>query len=138
MSTVDVEDIAGRVLSRLEEAWNAADGQAFGAPFAVDADFVAIRGDDHHGRAAIAEGHHALFESIYQGSHQAYELLQARSLTDAVVLVQARGILTAPSGPLASESRATATLVLVKQDNDWQIACFHNTLVAPPRQGVER
>ena len=135
ISNVGVEEIAAHVLSRLEAAWNAADGQAFGAPFAVDADFVAIRGDFHHGRDAIAHGHQAIFDTIYQGSRQTYELLQARPLSDDVVLVLAQGTLNAPSGPMAGESRATSTLILVKQDSDWRIACFHNTLVAPSQQG---
>ena len=132
-TTVAVEAIARRVLTRLEAAWNAADGQAFGAPFAADADFVAIRGDHHHGRAAIADGHQALFASIYQGSRVTYELLQARPLSDEVVIVLAQGTLNAPGGPMAGESCVTSTLVLVKQDTEWLIAAFHNTLVATPQ-----
>jgi uncharacterized protein (TIGR02246 family) len=133
MSTANVEDIARRVLNHLSDAWNAADGQAFGAPFAADADFVAIRGDHHHGREAIAHGHQAIFDSIYRGSQQTYDLLQSRALTDDVVLVLAQGNLNAPSGPMAGESQSTATLVLFRDGDDWQIASFHNTLVAPTR-----
>ena len=33
------------LVSELEKAWNAADGAAFGRPFAEDADFVNIRGE---------------------------------------------------------------------------------------------
>jgi uncharacterized protein (TIGR02246 family) len=129
----DVEEIARRVLNQLGDAWNAADGQAFGAPFAADADFVAIRGDHHHGQGAIAHGHQAIFDSIYRGSQQTYDLLQARALTDDVVLAIAQGNLNAPGGPMAGESQSTATLVLVRDGEDWQIASFHNTLVAPTR-----
>jgi uncharacterized protein (TIGR02246 family) len=69
----------------------------------ADAGFVTIFGDRHHGRDAIAHGHQAIFDTLYQGSRVAYELLQARKVTEDVVLVQARGILSAPSGPLAGE-----------------------------------
>lgn len=44
------EDISRTVIEQLESAWNAADGAAFGAPFAPDADFVTIRGELHSGR----------------------------------------------------------------------------------------
>jgi uncharacterized protein (TIGR02246 family) len=129
----EIEAIAGQILGRLEVAWNAADGQAFAAPFAVDADFVAIRGDHHHGRDAIAHGHQAIFDTVSQGSRQTYALLQARPLSSDVVLVLAQGTLNAPSGPMAGETRAISTLVLVRQETDWQVASFHNTLVAPSR-----
>ena len=131
MNSTIAESLAQKILSRLAAAWNAANGMAFGEPFMDDADFVAIRGDHHHGKMAIAHGHQAIFDSIYQGSHLEYELLQARHLTDDVVLVLAEGNLSAPSGPLAGESRSTATLVLVQQEPDWRIAAFHNTLQAP-------
>jgi uncharacterized protein (TIGR02246 family) len=135
MNTEAVEAIAGQVLGRLEAAWNAADGRAFGAPFAADAEFVAIRGDHHHGREAVTHGHQALFDSIYRGSRVGYEVLQARALTDDVILVLAQVTLNAPTGPLAGESRSTATLVLVRLGDAWPIAAFHNTLVAPPQAG---
>ena len=129
----DIEAIAEQFLDRVEAAWNAADGQAFGTSFAVDADFVTIRGDHHHGRDAIAKGHQSMFDTIYQGSRQSYELLQARALSSDAILALAQGTLTAPNGPMAGESRAISTLVLVRQDTDWWIAAFHNTLAAPSR-----
>ena len=134
MSGQAAEEIARRILDQLGDAWNAGDGAAFGAPFAADADFVAIRGDHHHGREAIGRGHQTLFETIYQGSTVKYALRQARVLADGVILVHARGALAAPMGPLAGEHTSTITLVLVRPDPeaDWQIALFHNTLATPP------
>jgi uncharacterized protein (TIGR02246 family) len=128
------EEIASRILDRLGEAWNAGDGDAFSALFAADADFVAIRGDHHSGRDAIGQGHQALFETIYQGSTVAYALRHARVLASGVILVHARGQLTAPTGSLVGEHTSTITLVLVRPDPeaDWQIAAFHNTVVTPP------
>lgn len=135
MSEPPIEEVARGILQRLAAAWNAGDGGAFGAPFAADADFVAIRGDLHHGRDAIAGGHQAILGTIYQGSTVAYTLLQARTPAEDVILAHARGELTAPTGPLAGEHASTVTLVLVRPDRDadWQVAAFHNTLVEPPR-----
>lgn len=135
MSEQAVEEIAHRILKRLGDAWNAADGRGFAEPFAADADFVNIRGDYHRGREAIAQGHQSIFDTIYKGSRVAYTTLQARALTDDVILVHVRGELAVPTGPLAGEYRSVAMLVLVHLDQgpDWEIAAFHNTLVAPPR-----
>ena len=134
MSSQAAEAIARHILDRLAEAWNAGDGDAFGEPFAADADFVAIRGDHHRGRDTIGRGHQALFDTIYKGSKVAYALRQARVLTDGVILVHARGVLAAPTGPLAGEHTSTIMLVLVRsaQEAEWQITLFHNTLVTPP------
>lgn len=125
------EKVARDLIKQLEDGWNAADGEAFGEPFAEDADFVAIRGDHHRSREAIAKGHQAIFDSIYKDSRVTYDLIQARALADSVVLAQAKGGLNAPSGPLAGEHDSMATLVLVQEDGEWQIASFHNTLIAP-------
>jgi uncharacterized protein (TIGR02246 family) len=125
------EKIARDLIEQLEDGWNTADGEAFGNAFTEDADFVAIRGDYHRSREAIAKGHHAIFNSIYKDSRASYELLRARALADGVILAQARSDLSAPSGPLAGEHSSVSTLVLVRDGKDWRIAGFHNTLVAP-------
>ncbi len=128
------EDVANELIGRLEQAWNEADGQAFGEPFTADADFVDIRGEHHRGQEAIAAGHQAIFDSIYKGSSANYKLVQARELSDDVILAHATGVIRTPSGPLAGEQSAVQSLVLVRGGDGWKIAGFHNTLVAPQRQ----
>ena len=124
------EKIAHDVIKQLEDSWNTANGEAFGEAFTEDADFIAIRGDYHQGREAIAKGHHAIFNSIYKDSRATYELIRARALSDGVILAQTRSDLSAPSGPLAGEHSSVSTLVLVRDEGAWQVAGFHNTLVA--------
>ncbi len=128
------ENVAHELIDRLEQAWNEADGRAFGKPFTADADFVDIGGEYHRGQEAIAAGHQAIFDSIYKGSSANYELIQARELSDDVILAHATGVLRVPSGPLAGEHGAVQSLVLVRGDEEWRIAGFHNTLVAPQLQ----
>jgi uncharacterized protein (TIGR02246 family) len=51
-----VHDTARRVteiVKQLEQAWNTADGEAFGRPFTEDADFVNIRGLHFRSRKVI-------------------------------------------------------------------------------------
>lgn len=121
--------IAQTIMQRLEQAWNRADGTAFGEPFSTGADFVAIRGDLHTGRDAIAAGHQQLFDTIYAGSTVRYQVLQVRRLGDGVILAHARCSLNAPGGPLAGEHASTITAVLARYDDEYEIAAFHNTLV---------
>ena len=123
--------MVAELIGRLERAWNGADGKAFGEPFAPDADFVTIRGEHIRGREAIAAGHQAIFDSIYKGSSTDFELTGARELSDDVILAHATAVLRAPSGPLAGEHTAVQSLVLVRGGDGWEIAAFHNTLMAP-------
>jgi len=126
------QDIAETAAKRLEAAWNAADGAAFAAPFAPDADFVNVRGELHSGSPAIATGHQQIFDTIYSGSTVSYEAFQARELDDRVVLAHVNATLNVPGGPLAGVHRALATVVLVRDGDEHRVASFHNTLVAAP------
>src|SRR3954451_4853916 len=124
---LDAADIVAPIVQSLEDAWNAADGQAFAAPFADDADFVDIRGDFHRGKQAIAFGHQTIFESIYKGSRNKMELLQARHLTPRAIVGQVSASLSVPAGPLAGENKSIFTIVLAEGEAGWQIAALHNT-----------
>ena len=100
-----------------------------GEPFSPDADFVAIRGDLHTGRDAIAAGHEQILGTIYAGSTVRYQVLQARELDDRVILAHARATLSVPGGPVAGEHVSTVTVVLLKDDDEWEITTLHNTLI---------
>ncbi len=124
--------VATARLQQLEQAWNRADGPAFGDAFAEDADFVDIRGDHHQGRAAIGHGHQAVFDSIYAGSTVRYELDAARVVAPGVIVAVASATLDAPSGPLQGIHRSRSTLTIVEQRDRWAVTAFHNTLVQEP------
>ncbi len=132
MNDTTTQSPATAFYAALEQAWNAADGAAYAAPFAPDADFTDIRGARHHGAGAIAGGHQGIFDSVYRGSTVHYEVTSVRQLTDGVLLVQADATLEVPGGPLAGTSRAASTAVLVAAGGSWQAVLMHNTLVAPP------
>lgn len=125
-----------QIVGQLEAAWNAMDGDAFGAPFADDADFVTIRGEHLRGRPAIAAGHAGIFQTIYAGSTNQYAVEGARLLRPEVALVHVHSRLNAPHGPLAGRHGARFSLVVTKEPGGWEIAALHNTLEAvqgPPR-----
>ena len=108
------------------------DGSAFAAPFAVDADFVNIRGEHFRGQAAIAAGHAAIFRAIYAGSTNHFTVEGARLLHPEVALVRVHSMLDAPQGPLSGRHGARLSLVLTKERGGWEIAALHNTLEAVP------
>jgi uncharacterized protein (TIGR02246 family) len=128
----DGERIVSDLVSELEEAWNAADGARFARHFSEDADFVNIRGEHLRTREVIAKGHQAIFDTIYAGSVVRYNVAGVRAIAPAVLLAHVRATLNAPTGPLAGEHRSLFTLVLVQDQNAWNIAAFHNTLVTLP------
>lgn len=126
---MNTEQIAQDVLTRLETAWNAGDGTAFGAPYQSDASFVTIRGEVAHG-PAIGAGHAAIFATIYAGSTNRMELLEAQRVGEDVIVATSRNTLEAPHGPLAGVHAAMSTSVLVRTGDEWRIAATQNTLVA--------
>ncbi len=118
------------VLGRLETAWNAADGTAFGRAYAADASFVNIRGEHIVGSEAIGAGHDGIFHSIYAGSVNQMEVVSAEELAPGVVLVVSRNTLDCPTGPLAGRHQAMSSNVVVRgEDGTWLVAASHNTLV---------
>ena len=128
-TTTNPDTIASAFYSMLERAWNEADGAAFGAAFGADATFVDIRGVTHDGAAVIEAGHQAIFDSIYKDSTVHYILETARALNDDIILARGRATLDVPTGPMAGVHEAVNTIVLVRSDDDWRGAAFHNTLV---------
>jgi uncharacterized protein (TIGR02246 family) len=124
------------IVRQLETAWNAMDGSAFAGPFAADADFVTIRGEHFRGRPAIADGHAAIFRTIYAGSTNHMTVEGVRLLRPEVAMVHVHSLLDVPRGPLAGRHGARFSLALTKESGGWEIAALHNTLEAaqgPPR-----
>ena len=130
MST-NPNDLASEIFAHLEKAWNAADGMAFGEPFAAETDFVDIRGTHHHGSAHdVGQGHQALFASIYKDSQVRYRVTHAREIGTGCVVAHAVATLDAPTGPLQGTHTSTATAVIVGRGDDARITAFQNTLIA--------
>ena len=127
LSAADRSAIEALVAS-LEAAWNAGDGDAFAAPFTVDADFVNIRAEHHRGRAAIAAGHAAILSTIYAGSTNRYAVETVRLLHSDIALAHVQAVLDVPSGPFTGSNHALFSMVLIRAAAAWQIASFHNTL----------
>ena len=130
MSPTDPTEIATTRLALMEQAWNRADGAAFGALFADDTDFVDIRGTHHRGDAGlIGRGHQMIFDTVYRGSTVKYGLENARVVVPGCIIAVATATLDAPSGPLQGVHNSRLTTAITAVDGEWSITAFHNTLV---------
>lgn len=130
LTQTDVAAVAAPIFQQLEDAWNSADGAAFGAAFTEDGDFVNIRGEHHRGAVAIGHGHQAIFDSIYKGSTVEYRPEHARSVAPGIIVALAGATLEVPAGPLAGVHDARMTVVIAEEDGRWLVTAFHNTLVS--------
>src|SRR5687767_12863515 len=129
-TTVDPATIAASIFQRAEQAWNDADGAAFGALFADESDFVNIRGEHHRGSIAIGRGHQGIFDTIYAGSRVRYEPELARSVAPGIIVALAAATLEVPAGPFQGVHNARMTVVIAEDDDRWLITAFHNTILA--------
>jgi uncharacterized protein (TIGR02246 family) len=123
------DDIARSVLQRLEEAWNAGDGDAYGREYADGAGFVNIHGQVLHGPGAIGAGHAQILRTIYADSTNRMRLVDSQRVSDDVIVATSRNTLDAPHGPLAGVHDAIVTSVLVRSGDRWQVAASQTTLV---------
>jgi uncharacterized protein (TIGR02246 family) len=127
-TTPSATAIAAERFAGMQQAWNQADGAAFGREFTEDADFTDIRGDHHKGNDAVVHGHQALFDSIYAGSTVRFEVESAREVVPGCVVAFVASTMVAPIGPLQGTNHATMTAVITEQGGRWAIAAFQNTL----------
>ena len=126
----DATTIATELLGRLEDAWNRADGAAFGAVYRPDASFVTVQGLHIEGAEGIGAGHAGIFATIYAGSVNAMRLVSAREIADGVVVSVSHHTLRVPAGPLAGTHEAMSTSTMVRDRvGAWTVAATHNTLV---------
>jgi uncharacterized protein (TIGR02246 family) len=114
------------------EGWNQGSGEAFAAPFAEDADFVAFDGERFRGREEIARFHDAEFKTHLKGTRLTGDVTGMRFLGNDVAVMHASGgtVLRGKSEP-APERNSIQTLVAVRRNGEWKVVAFQNTRVRP-------
>ena len=127
--TADEQVIQG-ILQQIETAWNRYDSVSFAAAFAEDADFIHIFGGQLDGRAAIEAAHRHIFETIYRGSRASFVLRSIRFLRPDVAVVFARTHVKFKEGNESREIETRPTLIVVKEQDKWQIVTLQNTKIS--------
>src|SRR5262245_34200072 len=103
------------LVQQLQDAWNAADSNAFAAPFAENCAFIHIYGGQLDSRAAVEEAHRVIWNGIYKGSRNRYTVQSIRFLgSDAAIVLLEAGLQFQEQGQ-ASEINARPTLVAAKE-----------------------
>jgi uncharacterized protein (TIGR02246 family) len=121
------EQVLHDIVKHLESAWNASDSKAWTSQFADDATFIHIYGGQLDGRAAIEGSHRVIFDTIYKGSRLTFTVRSVRMLRHDVAVVWTRALVVTAQG---SEVDTRPTMVLVKDQGNWQIVAFQNTRIS--------
>jgi len=128
----DEQGLLREIVRRLEKAWNNGDSVGWTAEFANDADFIHVLGGFFHGSRDIERGHRTIFDTIYQGSHNRFEVEKVRLLRPDVAVVFVRARLTWYLNGQEQQTEARPTLVAERNSTgEWKIVVFQNTLITP-------
>lgn len=114
-------------LASLSDAWKDGDGAAFAECCTEDVDFINLLGMHVKGRRAVAELHEKIFHGPYKGSTVAFTIESVRSISPSALLVIAPSRIDIPSGPVKGIVLSIAGILLVRDNDRWRLAHFHNT-----------
>ena len=127
---MDQEAIAALV-SEVERAWNSHDMSRFAACFAVDADFVNVRGWWWRGRSEIERNHALFHETIFSDSSMELERAATKEVGPGVVVAHVKWHMVGHKvgGPQqTSEPRSGIwSWVIRDRDGRLEIVSSHNT-----------
>ena len=121
----DPAQIANDVTTRLQQAWNAGDGNAVGQLFSADGDLVHGNALHDRGAEAVAQTMVRAFAGPLKDSKSSIAVVNARALRDDVILAHATLYVTGAAMSL----NLLQTLVLVHEAGAWRIAALQNTPV---------
>ncbi|MXQ06633.1 SgcJ/EcaC family oxidoreductase [Alphaproteobacteria bacterium GH1-50] len=116
------------------DAWMARDGDAIGALFDEDADFVNVVGIWWEDRPAIARAHGYALKSFFSETRLTLGRVKVRQLGADHALVHARLRLSgqrAPDGSVAESRSTILSFVLARHDDGWLGVSAQNTDIVP-------
>ncbi|HST30877.1 MAG TPA: SgcJ/EcaC family oxidoreductase [Chthoniobacterales bacterium] len=128
------DEIAIRALeSRQPEAWNKHDAKAYANLFTDDGDCVNIVGWWWKGRAEIEKKLTAAYVYVFKESRLDISDVQIRFLTSDTAVAHVHWTMTGARTPtgIPMPQEGIQTHVLQKQNGQWLIAAFQNTLSKP-------
>ncbi|WP_068622269.1 SgcJ/EcaC family oxidoreductase [Paenibacillus tuaregi] len=121
------------LFERLKLAWDRGDGEAYGACFTEDADYVTFQGEHLQGRKAIADTHQELWNSVLRGSALEGEIKKIRFITPEIAIFHGLGVVKLRWQKTAPKKRDSInTNIAVKQNGEWKIAAFQNSRISGP------
>ena len=128
MTTVDARAIAAESFAGMEQAWNQADGVAFGREFTDDTDFTGHPRRSSQGQGRRRPRSPGAVRLDLRREHRALRGRVGPGGRARCVVAFAASTMVAPIGPLQGTNHATMTAVITEQEGRWTIAAFQNTL----------
>lgn len=119
------------IVQQLEASWNTSDSVAWSKFFAEDADFIHILGGHFHGREAIEQGHRLIFDTVYKGSVNRFQVEKIRFAGPDVTIVFLFATLRVNNPGMPPQLYARPTLIAQRRGGRWEIVTFQNTMVRP-------
>ena len=137
--TLKDEARINQILKEQEVAWNCGDATAYTAHFQQNSISTIIVGAVFDGRKSLAERVSQILTTIFKNSTLTQKVQSIRFVRPDVALValttEMTGFQALPPGVTASADGALRTSmlqVMVKKNNDWWVAAFHNVDVKTP------
>jgi uncharacterized protein (TIGR02246 family) len=140
MAQVAVSEAVDQLLEELVEAWNAGDARAYGARFCPDATFTNTDGSVDLGRDELVRHAGDAFQGILAGTKLSLAVRKLRLVRPDVAVVdldlRISGVPVSPpaasDGPASDgpggDVRTSLMLVLLEEDDRWQITAHHNVM----------
>jgi uncharacterized protein (TIGR02246 family) len=120
-----IDDRIPALWDTMAAGWDAGDAARFASVFAVDVDFVNVRGETLFGRDAVETSHAQLFAVAYRATTLSASVISIRKLSPhlSVVLVKSE---IAPAGVV------THAQAVVRHGGSPKIIAFHNMIPKGP------
>ena len=134
LGTADDEAAVRKVIVEMTDGFNDHDGKAAARMYTPDARLVSVRGDMMNGQAGIEKGLSAILTSRAKNATQRTMDVTVRFIRPDVALANVTNELSgllAPDGHALPSHQELSLRVFVKEGGVWQIAAFHNTMLAP-------
>jgi uncharacterized protein (TIGR02246 family) len=123
-----------KIIVEMTEGFNSHDGKAASRMYAPDARLVTVRGDVMNGRAEIEKGLSAIFATRAKNATHSTKDVTIRMIKPdvafAYVVNELSGLVT-PDGQSLPAHQELSLRVFVRDGGAWQVAAFHNTMIAP-------
>ena len=138
MPTADEREIQ-KLIDELTDAWRRGDAKAYGARVVPEATFTNVNGEFYVGREAFDRRHAEVFRGVFRGTALAMTVNKLRFVRPDVAIadidtevsgaqLRPQGVTVGPDGVL----RSRLLMALVKENEVWWIAAYHNVWQAAP------
>jgi len=124
-----------QAVAAFTDAWNRHDPHAVAMLYVPDGDFSSTQGLTSHGSKELEDHYVSIFGSFLKNAHRADTVKSIRFITPTIAEVdidwQMTGAKT-PDGADAPSRKGLLDWVMTKQNGQWMITVYHESLFTPP------